>query len=295
MMFYRKDILSELGYSAPPETWEDMLDMLPALQRNYMYMGLVLPSVTGISPATESGHTFATFLLQNGINYYNTDQTAVNFDQITAVKAFETWTDLYTKYGFEQSYDAFSRFRTGEYPIVITDYSFYNQLSVASPEINGLWDFTQIPGTMQEDGSISHAVNSNLSGAVIFRKCKNITGAWEFLKWFSSAEIQETYGAQIEGMLGQMGRYTPANTEALQHSAWSETEIQTLITAQKTLQEIPIIPASYAVTRNIMNAFRETVNQHENPRDILLWYTRDINQEITRKRENMGLSVQQEE
>ncbi len=72
-------------------------------------------------------------------------------------------------------------------------------------------------------------------------------------------------------------------------------EQQTLLSAQENLQEIPIIPASYAVTRNIMNAFRETVNNHENPRDTLLWYNRDINTEITRKRENLGLSTIEDE
>lgn len=292
MMFYRKDILSELGYTAPPSTWDEMIDMLPNLQRNYMHVGLVLPVVSGtnatISAATESGHTFATLMLQNDMNYYQQDQTMTNFDDIIAVKAFEKWTDFYTKYGFEQSYDSFSRFRTGEYPIVIADYSFFNQLAVASPEMKGLWDFTQILGTVQEDGSVSHAVSSNSSGAVIFKKCRNIAGAWEFLKWFSSAEIQEEYGTQVEGLLGQMGRYPTANTEALQQLAWSKTELQALLSAQSELQEIPVIPASYAVTRNLMNAFRETVNQHENPRDTLLWYNRDINTEIARKRQNLG-------
>ncbi len=293
MMFYRKDILTELGFTAPPDTWTDIIDMLPALQRNYMYVGLVLPVVSGtnatISAATESGHTFATLMLQNGVSYYNDSLTQTNFDSIEAVQAFEQWTDFYTKYGFEQSYDGFSRFRTGEYPIVISDYSFYNQLTVASPEIKGLWDFTLIPGTEQADGSISHAVNSTSSGAVIFDKCKDKEGAWEFLKWFTSAEIQVEYGTQIEGLLGQLGRYTPANVEALQQLSWSKDELNVLLSAMDQLQEIPIIPASYAVTRNIMNAFRETVNNSENPRDTMLWYNRDINTEITRKRENLGL------
>ncbi len=293
MMFYRKDILAELGFTAPPETWTDMVDMLPALQRNYMYVGLVLPVVSGtnatISAATESGHTFAALMLQNGLNYYNEAQTKTNFDSVTAEQAFEQWTDLYTKYGFEQTYDSFSRFRTGEYPIVIADYGFFNQLTAASPEINGLWDFTKIPGTLREDGTVSHAVNSNTSGAVIFNKCKDIDGAWEFLKWFASAEVQAEYGTQVEGLLGQLGRYAPANREALAQLSWSKAELQKLSDAQDELQEIPIIPASYAVTRNIMNAFRETVNEHENPRETLLWYDRDINSEITRKRQDLGL------
>lgn len=296
MMFYRKDILSEMGFTGPPETWDDIIDMLPALQRNYMYVGLVLPVVSGtnatISAATESGHTFATLMLQKNMNYYNEDLTKTNFDSIEAVQAFEQWTDLYTKYGFEQTYDGFSRFRTGEYPIVISDYSFFNQLTVASPEIKGLWDFTQIPGTVQDDGSISHAVNSTSSGAVIFDKCKDKEGAWEFIKWFTSTEVQAAYGGQIEGLLGQLGRYTTANTEALQQLSWSKDEQATLLEAQSELKEIPIIPASYAVTRNVMNAFRETVNNNENPRDTLLWYNRDINTEITRKRENLGLETE---
>ncbi len=295
MMFYRKDILSELGFTSAPETWDDLIDMLPALQRNYMYVGLVLPVVSGtnatISAATESGHTFAALLLQSGVSYYNESQTETNFDSIEAVQAFETWTDFYTKYGFEQTYDGFSRFRTGEYPIVIADYTFYNQLSVASPEIKGLWDFTLIPGTVQEDGTVSHAVNSTSSGAVIFNKCSNIEGAWEFIKWFTSTEVQVEYGTQIEGLLGQLGRYTTANVEALSQLSWSKSELETLLAAQSELEEIPIIPASYAVTRNIMNAFRETVNNNENARDTLLWYNRDINAEITRKRENLGLDT----
>ena len=94
----------------------------------------------------------------------------------------------------------------------------------------------------------------------------------------------------IEGLLGQMGRYDAANTEALKQLSWSSEELAKLSAQRDELVEIPIIPASYAVTRNIMNAFRETVNNVEaNPRDTLMKYNDDINDEITRKRENLGL------
>jgi len=288
MMFYRKDVLSELGFDHAPETWDELLEMLPAFQRSYMSVGLVTPTVN-VSAATEAGHTYATLLLQNGLNYYNEDQTATSFDDIKAVQAFKQWTDFYTKYGFEQTYDAFNRFRTGEYPIVIQNYTFFNQLSVASPEINGLWDMTEVPGTVQEDGTISHATNSTGTCAIIFNKVSSEEDAWEFLKWFSSTEVQVEYGTSIEGLMGQMGRYATANTEALTQLSWSSSELSKLQAQQSELDEIAIIPASYAVTRNVMNAFRETVNNAENPRDTLMWYNRDINAEITRKRENLGL------
>ncbi|MCR5717788.1 MAG: extracellular solute-binding protein [Oscillospiraceae bacterium] len=296
MLFYRKDILAELGFDRPPETWDELIAMLPALQRNYMEAGLVLPVVSGtnaaISPATETGHTFAALMLQNGAGYYDAEQTRTTFDSIPAVQAFEKWTDFYTKYSFEQTYDAFSRFRTGEYPLVIADYGFCNQLAAAAPELRGLWDFTSIPGTVQPDGSISHAVNSTSSGAVIFDKCKDKQAAWEYLQWFTSEEVQAEFGLQTESLLGQMGRYAAANTAARQKLPWSAAEQRKLTAAQEELREIPVTPASYAVTRGIMNAFRETVNNHENPRDTLLWYNREINAEITRKRENLGVETQ---
>ena len=288
MMFYRTDILTEIGYNSPPKTWDELKNMLPAIQRNYMSVGLVLPE-TNVSPATEIGHTFAMLLLQNGGNYYNDDLSESTLNSTLSVQAFEQWTNFYTQYGFVQSYDTFSRFRTGEFPIVIADYTFANKLSYASPEIKGLWNFCQVPGTVREDGTISHAANSMGTGAVIFNKASNKENAWKFVKWFTDADIQAEYGAQIEGLLGTMGRFDTANLEALERISWSEDEFERLRAQQNSLVEIPVTPSSYAVTRGIMNAFREVVNEMENPRDTLIWYNKDINEEIERKRENLGL------
>lgn len=289
VMFYRKDILTEAGIDRLPETWDDLVEMMPALQRNHLYAGLVLPP-SNIAPSTEPGHTFALLMLQNGLNYYNSSMTATSFDSVNAVQAFEKWTDFYTDYRFEQVYDPFSRFRDGTYPIVIQNYTFYNQLKSAAPELNGLWDFTVVPGTRQADGTVSHAANSAGSGAVVFSSAENRDDAWQFLRWFSSTEIQTEYGTLVEGLLGTMGRFDAANTETLAQLSWSPDELHRLEKQRNELKEIPVIPASYAVTRNIMTAFRETVNEHRNPRDTIMWYNRDINTEIARKRDSLGLN-----
>lgn len=286
MLFCRTDILSELGYNSPPKTWAELIDMLPALQRNYMNAGLILPPAN-VSPATESGHTFAMLLLQKNGHYYSEDLTKSLLDSTKAVQSFEEWTDFYTKYSFDQSYDAFTRFRTGEYPMVIQNYTFANQLEAAAPEISGLWEFFPVPGTEREDGTISHAANSGGSGAVIFNSAENKGGAWRFIRWFTSAEVQAEYAARTEGLLGTLGRFDTANVKALSQLSWSTEEVSRLYAQQGELMEIPVIPSSYAVTRNIMNAFRETVNEGENPRDTLIWYNRDINAEIERKRKNL--------
>ncbi|WP_410064816.1 extracellular solute-binding protein [Ruminococcus sp.] len=297
MLFYRSDILSEYGIDPATDlnTWDGLLNCLPTLQRNYLEVGLILPVVTStggttqVSAITEPGNTFAMLLLQQGLNYYNEEQTKTTFDTQEAVNAFDTWTKFYTTYSFQQTYDAFTRFRTGDMPVVIQNYTFYNQLSVAAPEIKGCWGFQPVPGTVQEDGTINHAANSNGSGAIIFTKAADQEGAWDFIKWFTSTDAQVKYGNNIESILGTMGRYATANEEALQQLSWTTSEVNLLLDQLNSQVEIPIIPASYGVTRNVMNAFRAVVNDYDNARDTLFWYNKDINDEITRKLEDLGL------
>lgn len=297
MLFYRSDILSEYGIDPATDlnTWDGLLNCLPTLQRNYLEVGLILPVMTStggttqVSAITEPGNTFAMLLLQQGLNYYNEEQTKTTFDTQEAVNAFDTWTKFYTTYSFQQTYDAFTRFRTGDMPVVIQNYTFYNQLSVAAPEIKGCWGFQPVPGTVQEDGTINHAANSNGSGAIIFTKAADQEGAWDFIKWFTSTDAQVKYGNNIESILGTMGRYATANKEALQQLSWTTSEVNLLLDQLNSQVEIPIIPASYGVTRNVMNAFRAVVNDYDNARDTLFWYNKDINDEITRKLEDLGL------
>ncbi len=299
MMFYRKDMLAQVGITEPPETWNDLIDMLPAIQRKYMQPGLILPTIVSggnsVSPATEAGHTFALLMLQTGTNYYNDEQTKTNFDTQEAVDAFKIWTDFYNVYKFDQTYDAFTRFRTGEAPIVIQNYcTFYNQLNTAAPEIKGLWDFCMVPGTLRDDGTISHAANSNGSGAIILSDCTYKEGAWEFIKWFTETDTMVEYGQNVEGVMGPLGRFDSANVEALKQLNWSNKDLEKILNQMDELEEIPIIPSAYVVTRSVMNAFRSVVNDKENARETLRWYNIDINREITRKRENLGLDNEDE-
>lgn len=297
MMFYRTDVLEELGYSEPPESWDALIDMLPDLQRKYLDVGLILPSNIS-SQVFDAGNTFVLLMQQTGQDFYNYDTVSgqyisTTFDTEAAVEAFTKWTKFYTVYDFDQTYDAFTRFRTGEMPIVIQNYAtFYNQLNVAAPEVKGLWDFTHVPGTYRtdEDGNtiLDYTANSGSSGAVIFKSCSDTQAAWDFIKWFTSTDVQVEYGKTIEAIMGPMGRYDTANLDALQQLNWSTSEYNKIMDQMQVLKEVPIIPASYAVTRNVYNAFRAVVNNAGNPRYQLSSYNRDINDEIVRKLKDLG-------
>ncbi len=305
MLFYRSDVLSELGVDPENDlaTWDGLMNVLPVLQRNYMEVGLILPAMGGssgviqVSPVTEPGNTFAMLLLQQGLNYYTDDLSQTNFGRQEAVNAFERWTEFYTKYSFSLVYDALTRFRQGDMPVVIQNYTFYNTLYVTAPEIKGCWNFMHVPGTPNPNGQvtlpngekISITANSGGSCALIFNTCPDKEGAWDFIKWFTSNETQQSYGHDIESVLGPLGRYNTANLDALENLSWTQTQVRKLEEQLNSQVEVPVIPASYGVTRNINNAFRETVNQYRNARDTLFWYDKDINEEIERKNKDLAL------
>jgi len=269
MMFIRTDIFEELGLKCP-ETWEDFYDAVSVIQSNMMTIGV---------PST----IFATLLHQNGGSYYNENTDKCILDSDEGVAAFEQTTDFYTEYLLPVSYSFYNRFRTGEMPLAIEAYSSYLQLDYAAPEISGLWKMAPIPSNGKTDKYLAGTSTT----AVMFEKTENKEMALKFLSWFTGKNVQVLYGQQLEVILGVVGRYTPANSAAIPDLGWSTNEAKLIMSQFDVIKEIPIIPSSYYLTRNFDNAFRKVVYSGENPRETLLLYVRDINKEITRKRESM--------
>ena len=103
----------------------------------------------------------------------------------------------------------------------------YNQLASTAPEITGLWDFTQIPGTLKENGTIDRTEAASGTAAVMV-KGANVSPAWEFLKWWVGADAQYAFAMETELLMGAASRATPANIEALARLPWNEKQIRAL-------------------------------------------------------------------
>ena len=129
---------------------------------------------------------FDVLLYQNDGDYYNKNQTQTLFDSDAALKAFTQWTEFYSKYSLPLTYDFYNRFRSGEMPLGFADYSVYNQLSVAAPEIDGLWEMLPMPGTVQKDGTVNDTISGGVSGCIMLKKAKNKEAGYQFLDWFTS-------------------------------------------------------------------------------------------------------------
>ena len=139
------------------------------------------------------------------------------------VKVFTYFTDMFTNYGFPLTYDALTRFRMGEMPIVIADYTFFNSLQVGAPEISDLWKMAAVPGTEREDGTVDNSTVIAGNACMMLKAAKDPEKAWEFMKWWTSAETQTAYGRNMEMILGTSGRVATANLEAAAARSFART------------------------------------------------------------------------
>lgn len=279
MMFYRKDILSELGLEIP-QTWDDVKVAMTVLAKNQMEFGM-LPSE----------QVFAMLLYQNGGAYYNADGSRSALDSEEAVNTFKQYCEYYTDYKLDKETSVDQRFRTGECPIIIADYTLYNNLQVSAPDIDGLWGIAPVPGTEKEDGTIDRSVGSTGLTSLIMSATDEPKACWEFLKWWTSTEVQTNFGYEMESLQGEAGRVPTANLQAFANLAWKASDMEALLEQYDWVMGIPQVPGGYYSWRNVNNAFYTVTTDTDtaSPREELMDKVVLINEELQYKWEEFEL------
>lgn len=286
LLFYRKDIMQELGIEKF-ETWDDIYKIIPELQKKYMDFGI--PAFSSSVANALDLSSYWTFLYQNGGVVYNSDSSKIDVDSKIGVESFKKWTGFYTNYRIPSTYDFASRFRIGEIPIAIADYTMYNLLSIFAPEINGLWGFVPVPGTINTDGSIDRSVAGGGVATVMMATTKKVDQSWKFMKWWSSTQAQVSYGQELESLLGTSARYPAANKNAIDKMPWSAKDAKIIKEQWQYVKGIPEVPGGYLKDREINFAFRAVVIYGDDPREALIDHVYNINIEIEKKRKEFGL------
>lgn len=296
VMFYRTDIFEELGLKVP-NTWTEVIEILPYLQSENMSMyfsyGTSLLGGTSSTSSKPLSLFFASRLYQNGIELYRDGGDEVNLDILDAGLTFKEWTEYYTKQSFALSISEITRFRRGEVPLFIDDYTIINSIEAAAPEIEGAWAIAPIPGTVKEDGSIDRSTACMVGSCMILKtsveKNDTLDEAWEFLKWWTSADVQVEYAEQQKSLLGDAADFPLANLEAIRARAKEKGTYDTIDEILGWVRGVPQVPGGYITGREVENAFLETVNSMLDPVDTLYSKLRNINNELTSKREEFGL------
>ncbi len=281
-LFYRTDIFEELNLD-PPDTWEDVYNILPALTKE----GYSFYYPYGVA-------NYTPFLYQHGGDFYDYHGLTSALNTNAAYDAFTEYSDLFLQYNFIYAADFYMRFKSGEMPVGIGDLAFYGKLKYSAPELNGKWAILPCPGhtVTNEDGEtvVDRSWNSVASCSVIISSTQYPEETWAFLQWWSSDAVQEEYGREVEATFGVASRWNPANKNAVATLPYTLEEIDVIYQQWEWLQESPNVLGGYYTSRYLTTALNQHVLQGVNARIALEDAIREINKEMVRKQEEYRIA-----
>lgn len=289
VLFYRKDIFDQLGVELP-DTWDDVVELLPLLQQMGMNVYIPVSAGTGIKAL----FVMAPFFYQAGAELYSQDGLRTSLLTAEALAGFRRLTDLYTVYSLDNFVAwFFQNFRSGDIPLGVSDYNTYVQLKAAAPELEGLWGIVPMPGEKQPDGEVVRWAPGAMQSIIMFEQSTKQAEAWEWIKWWTSAEIQARFGNELEAMFSVAYRWNTANLEAVSQIPWTLEELDAITEQWRWLKDIPQVPGGYILERELSFAWNRvvigTASGTQNPRLALHEADRNTHRELLRKQMEFGL------
>lgn len=278
-LFYRSDVIEKYNITLP-NTRQELYDYtLPQLFEN------------GLS--YYQNMDFTQFLYQYGGAYYSEDGYTSALNTPQAFLAFREYTEMFTHYSSPVSANFFNRFRTGEMPIGVGNYSLYIQLCTSAPELIGKWAIAPLPGIEQEDGSINRSCGGIAGECDMILKNESdpkYAASWEFLKWWSQETTQIDYAREMEALVGVEARWNTANVNAFLSLDWNKGDLSVIQEQWKWAQETPVVLGGYYTGRYVTNAFTDVVvSGTSSPRDALENAVKEINRELRNKQEEYNV------
>ncbi len=284
MAFYRVDVFADNNIK-PPRTWQELRKILPQLINEHLSMGMQT-SLAG----------YQMILYQMGSNMYADDYQRFNDDRY-AKEAFDTLCSLFNDYSLPISGVDATRFRTGELPVYVANWTTYNTF-MGYYELRGMWTMESLigHGTYEDENDLSTLISVdrssilNVEGIVIPRGSKNPQHVWKYMKWYAGEDAQTRLARQqLATANNTTVKYNTANLNALLNQAWTDDEKSAILEQIPFLKGIPFNPGDYNISRYVNFAFLAAYNTNANAVDTLTSYIVDINKELSRKREEYHL------
>lgn len=278
--YYREDIMDQYGIDVP-NTWQDVIEILPELQRNGFNYYIPLSTST----ASKSIMSTAPFIYQYGGNLFSDDGTRTTIDEENSINAIKLMTELYTLYGLEdQVSNFFNSFRNGGLPIGVSTFDTYVRLTIAAPEIAGKWKIALPPGVDNGNEIVRWQTGSAQSMCLIDKGEEVNNAGWELLKWWTSSEVQAEFANRLTLLYGKGYIWNSANLEAFSQSmVFTSQEKATILEEWEWMREIPRVPGWYMLERELSNSWNDIVLNAQNTRAVIEDAVTVINNELQRK------------
>ncbi len=287
--FYRTDIFDSLNLYPVPDTWEDVIEILPELQRYGMNYYEPLALFKGFKPFVAT----IPFIYQFGGSLFAEDGMSTVINTEESLEGISLMSELFTVYNLPKEIPNFyNHFRYGTLPIGISDLSTYLQLTVAAPEIAGKWDIAPHPGVYNEEqDEVVRWAASGAQASMILSNTKLPDESWAFLSWWMSTDVQSEFAQRLQTTYGTEYLWNTANLDAFATLPLPSEHKQVILTQWEYAMEASRIPGSYMVEREISNAWNTIVFDDSNPRVTLDEAVKTANREILYKMEEFDYVI----
>lgn len=284
LLFYRKDIIESIGLDIP-QTWDDVIDMLPELQR----YGLGFYHQMAVNSAYKWFNITYIDLAQFGCSLYSEDGSRVNLSSPEGIAALDFQTKLFTTYSMpEQVASFYQSFRRGTIPIGIGNFYTYVQLKSAAPEIAGQWAVALMPGQVDRNGTIQRWTPGLATTAFMFDDVADPQTAWAFMKWWLSDKTQSDFGYRLQSIFGPTYMWLPANLKAVDVMPVEKQDREVIRKQLEWIAEPPKTPATYMVERGLSDIWNMVVFDGVPVRIAIDKKEIEMNRELRRKLEEFG-------
>ena len=284
-LVYRKDVFNALELEVP-DTWNDVFGLLPTLQR--YNMNFYYPTSGGSS--LKWFYQTTPFIFQNGGSLYSDDGLTTTINSDKSVEGLEMLGALYTTHSLPAQEPLFyNAFRYNKMPVGILDFNTYMQLKNAAPELIGQWEIAPYPGIYNEETEqVDRWYVGNGTGAVMFENSEDKDGAWEFMKWWMSVEVQTEFAYTLQSTYGPEFLWLSGNLNAVENSPLENKDKQIILEQVKWLRDVPRTPGQYMLERGLSDIWNDVTFKDIPVRVSIDRQVIYINREIKRKMIEFG-------
>jgi multiple sugar transport system substrate-binding protein len=190
LLFYRRDLLAQAGYAAPPRSWAEWTAMMAAIKERDVpgRYGIVLPAIE-FEPLVALALQQPDPLLRDGGRYGN-------FRSAGFRHALEFYVSMFRNGyapppGAADASNIWTEFGRGHFVFYVSGPWNIGEFERRLPrDLADAWMTAPLPGADGPGASIAGG-----SSLVIFRKSRNAAAAWQLIEFLAQPEVQRRFHA----------------------------------------------------------------------------------------------------
>lgn len=273
LLFYRTDLLADVGYAVPPSTWSGWVEAMQRIgeKRVEDRYAIYLPINEWNVPVILG--------MQAGSSLLSDDGRYGAFSEPAFARAFDFYVSLFER-GFApvmrlNASNIYQEIARGRFVFFITGPWNIGEFRRRLPsEMQDQWSTAPLPGPRGESSGISMAGGSSL---VLFRSSEHPAEAWKLIEFLSRPEQQLRF-FHLTGSL-------PARREAWQDTALiGDAQARAFFDQLEHVEPLPKVPEWELIATKVQEYAERAVSTNASSTQLLEALDRDVDAILEKRR-----------